>query len=82
MNLKMMKMKTFSNLTGPPSSLFFWRWVALFRADGRQKRMQEIREFNSAARYGTVEPLTKPDFVKQVTEQSDSVWVFVHLFKD
>jgi len=48
----------------------------------RQKRMQEIREFNSAARYGTVEPLTKPDFVKQVTEQSDSVWVFVHLFKD
>jgi hypothetical protein len=65
-----------------PVLSYCWRFVVVYRADGRQKRMQEIREFNSAARYGTVEPLTKPDFVKQVTEQSDSVWVFVHLFKD
>jgi hypothetical protein len=50
--------------------------------DLRQKRMQEIREFQSKSRFGSVEPLTKPDFVKEVTETSDSTWVFVHLFKD
>jgi hypothetical protein len=44
--------------------------------------MQEIREFQSKSRFGSVEPLTKPDFVKEVTEASESIWVFVHLFKD
>jgi len=44
--------------------------------------MQEIRNFQSRSRFGSVEPLTKPDFVKQVTEASESTWVFVHLFKD
>lgn len=48
----------------------------------RQKRMQEMREFQSKSQFGTVEPLTKPDFVKEVTEASASTWVFVHLFKD
>ena len=47
-----------------------------------QKRMLEMREFQSRSRYGTVEPLSKPDFVKEVTAASESVWVFVHLFKD
>jgi len=44
--------------------------------------MQEIKDFQSKSRYGTVEPLTKPDFVKEVTETSKDTWVFVHLFKD
>jgi len=44
--------------------------------------MQEISDFQSKSRYGSVEPLTKPDFVKEVTEASESTWVFVHLFKD
>jgi len=29
-----------------------------------------------------VEPLSKPDFVKEVTDASATTWVFVHLFKD
>lgn len=44
--------------------------------------MQEIRDFQSNSRFGSVEPLTKPDFVKEVTDASESTWVFVHLFKD
>ena len=44
--------------------------------------MQEMREFQSKSRFGSVEPLSKPDFVKEVTEASESTWVFVHLFKD
>jgi len=48
----------------------------------RQKRMQEIREFQHKGVFGSVEPLSKPDFVKEVTEASATTWVFVHLFKD
>jgi hypothetical protein len=44
--------------------------------------MQEIRNFQSKSRFGTVEPLSKPDFVKEVTEASEDTWVWVHLFKD
>jgi len=53
-------------------------WLTCYR----QKRMAEMREFQSKSRFGTVGPLTKPDFLKEVTEASATTWVFVHLFKD
>jgi hypothetical protein len=63
----------------PPSSAAFDEIVSDL---GRQKRMAEIREFQKKSRFGSVEPLAKPDFVKEVTDASASTWVFVHLFKD
>jgi hypothetical protein len=44
--------------------------------------MKEMNEFQSKSKYGSVEPLSKPDFVKEVTDASETTWVFVHLFKD
>jgi hypothetical protein len=48
----------------------------------RQKRMEELKSFQHEGRFGGVQPLSKPDFVREVTEASEKVWVFVHLFKD
>jgi hypothetical protein len=77
-------MKNSSNLTSfKPTSKRSLSCSESFLSDlVSQKRMAEIREFQKESRLGTVEPLTQPDFVKEVTETGASTWVFVHLFKD
>ena len=44
--------------------------------------MQELKSFTNRAKFGSVQPLSKPDFVREVTEASEKDWVFIHLFKD
>lgn len=41
--------------------------------------MQKLTEQN---KYGEVTQISKPDFVKEVTEASKECYVVVHLFKD
>lgn len=46
------------------------------------KRMQEMQRIASKEKYGDVRQISKPDFVKEVTEASKECSVIVHLFQD
>ncbi|CAI5968560.1 unnamed protein product [Closterium sp. NIES-64] len=61
-----------------------WQLAALRAAAARQlrRRVAELRAAAARPRYGGVERITGPDFVREVTEASQSVWVVVHLFRD
>ena len=48
----------------------------------RQKRIAEMKAEASREKFGQVIQISKPDFIKEVTEASQEVWVVVHLFKD
>ncbi|CAG8524553.1 1279_t:CDS:2 [Diversispora eburnea] len=48
----------------------------------RQKRIAEMKAEVSRERFGHVMQISKPDFVREVSEASKDVWVVVHLFKD
>ncbi|KAI7861671.1 thioredoxin-like protein [Spinellus fusiger] len=48
----------------------------------RQKRLQEMQTAVSREKYGQVVQISKPDFVKEVTEASKECYVVVHLFQD
>ena len=48
----------------------------------RRKRMQEMQQQAEKDKYGEVTQISKPDFVKEVTEASKECYVVVHLFKD
>ncbi|KAI9027950.1 thioredoxin-like protein [Hyaloraphidium curvatum] len=48
----------------------------------RRKRMAELNAMLSKEKFGSVYPISKPDFVKEVTEASKECWVVVHLFQD
>lgn len=48
----------------------------------RQKRMQEMQQAASKEKYGEVTQISKPDFVKEVTEASKECFVVVHLYQD
>jgi hypothetical protein len=45
----------------------------------RQKRMHELSSIQTASVYGQVYPISKPDWSKEVTEESAKVFVFVLL---
>lgn len=45
----------------------------------RQKRMAEINALAKASKYGSVYPLQKVDFTREVTEASNEAYVFVFL---
>lgn len=45
----------------------------------RQKRMAEINALAKASKFGSVYPLQKVDFTKEVTEASNDAFVFVYL---
>lgn len=48
----------------------------------RRKRMLEMQQQAEKDKYGEVTQISKPDFVKEVTEASKECYVVVHLFKD
>mmetsp|Transcript_895 Transcript_895/g.2323 ORF Transcript_895/g.2323 Transcript_895/m.2323 type:complete len:288 (-) Transcript_895:510-1373(-) len=48
----------------------------------RQARLAELKREAAAARFGTVLPLAKADFIRDVTEASREIWVVVEMFKD
>jgi thiol-disulfide isomerase/thioredoxin len=46
------------------------------------KRMKEMQEISSKEKYGEVRQISKPDFVKEVTEASKECAVILHLYND
>ncbi|KAI7852500.1 thioredoxin-like protein [Circinella umbellata] len=48
----------------------------------RKKRLEEMQKLTEQNKYGEVTQISKPDFVKEVTEASKECYVVVHLFKD
>lgn len=48
----------------------------------RLERIEQLKQAQKQARFGTVEQITRADFVHQVTNAGEDVWVVVHLYKD
>ncbi|EPX72504.1 phosducin family protein [Schizosaccharomyces octosporus yFS286] len=48
----------------------------------RNKRIEEWKQRMSKAKYGAVYPISKPEYTKEVTEDSKNVFVVVHMFQD
>ncbi|ODV95941.1 hypothetical protein PACTADRAFT_66948 [Pachysolen tannophilus NRRL Y-2460] len=45
----------------------------------KQKRLQQIRELASKSKFGSVLPISKPEYTKEVAESSKSNYVFLHM---
>lgn len=50
--------------------------------NGRKKRLAELRRVSREARFGSVQPITGSDFIREVSQAPPDVWVVVHLYKD
>ena len=48
----------------------------------RQRRLEELKAAQAQNRFGAVVEITKADWVRDVTECSQSCWVAVHLYQD
>jgi len=48
----------------------------------RQRRLKEMREEAKAPQFGTVEQISGSDYVREITNAGEDVWVVLHLFKD
>ena len=48
----------------------------------RDKRLQELKEQAVRNRFGDVLVINKDDWVREVTDGSNSSWVVVHLYQD
>mmetsp|Transcript_55986 Transcript_55986/g.177408 ORF Transcript_55986/g.177408 Transcript_55986/m.177408 type:complete len:152 (-) Transcript_55986:42-497(-) len=53
-----------------------------FMEEYRRQRMAELREQGKAQIYGTLEVISREDWVLKVTNAGADVWVVVFLFKD
>ena len=48
----------------------------------RQERIQQLKQAQKKAKFGTMEQITRGGFVQQVTNAGEDVYVVVHLYKD
>ncbi|CAA0820132.1 Thioredoxin superfamily protein [Striga hermonthica] len=53
-----------------------------FLEEYRKKRLAEIRESSKIARFGSVIPISGSDFVREVSQAPQDLWVVVLLYKD
>ncbi|KAK9814459.1 hypothetical protein WJX72_006280 [[Myrmecia] bisecta] len=53
-----------------------------FLENYRKQRLQELKQAAAIPKYGTLEHITASEFVQQVTNAGEDVWVVVHLYKD
>ncbi|KAF7140313.1 hypothetical protein RHSIM_Rhsim06G0126200 [Rhododendron simsii] len=53
-----------------------------FLEEYRKKRLAEMREVAKVRRYGSVIPISGSDFVREVSQAPEDVWVVVILYKD
>lgn len=53
-----------------------------FLEDYRKKRLAEMRAAARVARFGSVVPISGSDFVREVSQAPNDVWVVVLLYKD
>lgn len=48
----------------------------------RQRRMQELQASVAGPRFGSLEEIRRSDFVQQVTNAGEGIWVVCHLYSD
>ncbi|KAL3534013.1 hypothetical protein ACH5RR_007534 [Cinchona calisaya] len=53
-----------------------------FLEEYRKKRLAEMREAAKIARFGSVMPISGSDFIREVSQAPEDVWVVVNLYKD
>lgn len=53
-----------------------------FLQEYRKKRMAEMREAAKIVRFGSVIPISGSDFVREVSQAPEDIWVVVLLYKD
>lgn len=53
-----------------------------FMDDYRRKRLEELRQGAARPRFGGLEEIRGSEFVEQVTNAGEGVWVVCHLYKD
>ena len=44
--------------------------------------MAEMRAAQASARYGEVVDITKTDWVREVNQAGDGIWVVIHVYKN
>ena len=47
----------------------------------RKKRIAEIQELLNKSKYGEVREISAQDYVQEVNEAGDGIWVILHLYK-
>lgn len=47
----------------------------------RRKRIAEMKEIASKAKYGEVREISAEDYVQEVNNAGDDIWVVLHLYK-
>lgn len=47
----------------------------------RQKRIQEMKELANKSKYGEVQEISAADYVQEVNNAGEDVWVILHLYK-
>lgn len=47
----------------------------------RKKRIAEIQEYVKNSKYGDVKEISAQDYVQEVNQAGDGIWVILHLFK-
>ncbi|KAJ7974767.1 Phosducin-like protein 3 [Quillaja saponaria] len=53
-----------------------------FLEEYRKKRLAEMREAVKVSKYGSVIPISGPDFIREVSQAQSDVWVVVILYKE
>jgi len=49
---------------------------------GRRRRLEELKHIDERPHYGSVHGIEAAEFVPEVSNAGDDVWVLVHLYKD
>lgn len=47
----------------------------------RQKRLKEIEELRKKSKYGSILEISGEDWIKEINEAGEDIWVIVHLYK-
>lgn len=50
-------------------------------AEMRRKRLAELKEMQEKAKFGRVMEITAVDYVKEVNQAGEGVWVVLHLYR-
>ena len=48
----------------------------------RRQRMVEMKEASMRAKYGSVKEISKVDYVTEVNQAGEGVWVVLHVYKN
>lgn len=53
-----------------------------FLEEYRKKRLAELRQASKVAKFGSILPISGPDFIREVSQAPSEIWVVVILYKE